>query len=48
MLEESNCKPRRIWLDKGSEFYNRAMKSWLERNEIEIYSKHNEEKSVFW
>ena len=33
-------------LNKGSEFYNRSMKSWLEKDDIEMYSKHNEEKSV--
>ena len=31
---------------KGSEFYNRSMKSWLEKNDIEMYSTHNEGKSV--
>ena len=30
-LKESNCKPNKIWVDKGSEFYNRSMKSWLEK-----------------
>ena len=33
-------------VDKGSEFYNRLMKSWLEKNNIEMYSRHNEGKSV--
>ena len=43
MLDESNCKPNKIWVDKDFyEFYNRSMKSWLERNAIEIYSTHNE------
>ena len=28
ILDESNRKPNRIWIDKGSEFYNRSMKSW--------------------
>ena len=41
-----NRKPGKIWVDKGSEFYNRSMKSWLEKNDIEIYSTHNEVKSV--
>ena len=27
-LKESNRKPNRTWVDKGSEFYNRSMKSW--------------------
>ena len=26
---------------EGSEFYNRLIKSWLQDNDIEIYSKHN-------
>ena len=26
VLDESKCKPNKIWLDKGSEFYNRSMK----------------------
>ena len=46
ILDESNCKPSKIWVDKGSEFYNRSMKSWLEKNAIEIYSTHNEGRSV--
>ena len=44
--KKSNRKPNKIWVDKGSEFYNRSMKSWLEKNDIEMYSTHNEEKSV--
>ena len=31
---------------KGSEFYNRSMKSWLEKNGIAINSTRNEGKSV--
>ena len=45
-LKESNCNPNKIWVDKGSEFYNKSMKSWLEKNAIEMYSTHNERKSV--
>ena len=33
-------------VDKGSEFYNRSIKSWLEQNDIEMYLTHNEGKSV--
>ena len=36
----------KIWLDKGSEFYNRSMKSFLQNNNIEMYSTYNEGKSV--
>ena len=31
ILDESNCKPNKIWVDKGSEFCNRSVKSWLEK-----------------
>ena len=46
ILNESNRKPRKIWVDKGSEFDNRSMKSWLEKNSIEMNSRNNEGKSV--
>ena len=46
ILDKSNRKPNKIWVDKGSEFYNRSMKSWLEKNAIEMYSTRNEGKSV--
>ena len=45
-LDESNHKPNKIWTDKGSEFYNRSMKSSLEKYAIEMYSTHNKRKSV--
>ena len=41
ILKELNFKPSKIWVDEGSEFYSRSMKSWLG-----MYSTHNEEKSV--
>ena len=45
-LDNFNRKSNKIWIDKGSEFYNRSMKSWLQDNNIEIYSTHNEGKPV--
>ena len=45
-LSEFNWKPNEIWVDKGSAFYNRSMKSWLQYNDIEMHSMHCEEKSV--
>ena len=39
-------KPNRIWIDKGSEIYNRSVKALLEDNDIEIYSTHNKQRSV--
>ena len=46
ILKESNCKPNKIWVDKGSEFYNISFKKWLKDNDIEMYSTNNEGKSV--
>ena len=46
MLKESNHKLNKIWIDKGSEFCNRSMKSLLEKNGIEMYSTHIEGKFV--
>ena len=39
-------KTKKIWVDKSGEFYNRSMKSWLQDNNTETYSIHNEGKSV--
>ena len=39
-------KPNKIWVDKGNEFYNSSFKKWLKDNDIEMYSTHNEGKSV--
>ena len=38
-------KPNKIWVDKSSGFYDRSMKSWLQNNDIKMYSTHNEGKS---
>ena len=46
ILKESDRKPNKIWVDKGSEFYNSSFKKWLKDNDIEMYSTHNEGKSV--
>ena len=46
MLHDSNRKSYIIWVDKGSKFYNRSMKSYLQDNDIEMYSTYNEGKSV--
>ena len=43
MLKESNRKRNKIWVDKGLEFYNRSMKSWLEKNAIGMHSTHTKE-----
>ena len=47
ILKRSNSrKPNKIWVDKGSEFYNAYFKKWLRDNDLVMYSTHNEGKSV--
>ena len=46
ILKQSNRKPNKIWLDKGSKFNNASVKKWLQDNDIVMYSTHNEGKSV--
>ena len=46
ILDRSGCKPNKIWVDKGNEFYNISFKKWLKDNNIERYSIDNEGKSV--
>ena len=46
ILKQSNRKPNKLWVDKGSEFYNAYFKKWLQDNDIVMYSTHNEGKSV--
>ena len=52
-LKQSARKSNKIWVDKGSEFYNSSRQqenniviTWLQDNYIVMYSTHNEEKSV--
>ena len=46
ILNDSARKPNKIWVDKGSEFYNDSFRKWLKDNDIKMYSIHNEGKSV--
>ena len=46
ILNEQKRKPNKLWVDKGNEFYNRSRKSFLQNNDIEIYSIHDEGKPV--
>ena len=46
LLDDSTRIPNKIWVDKGSEFYNSSFEKWLKDNDIEMYSIHNEGKSV--
>ena len=46
ILDKSGRKPNKIWVDQGSEFYNDNFKKWLVNNDISMYSRYNEGKSV--
>ena len=37
LLDESNRKPNKIWVDKSSRFYKRSKKSFLQNSDIEMY-----------
>ena len=46
IFKKSNRKPNKIWVDRGSEFYNNSFKKWIKNNDIEMYSTNNDGKSV--
>ena len=48
MLDESNHKPNKKLVDKGSQLLMGSMKSWLlnKKNDIEMYSTNNKGESV--
>ena len=37
ILNNSNRKPKKIWVDQGSKFYNTYFNKWLEDNSIKMY-----------
>ena len=46
IIDSSKRKPKMLWVDQGSELYNRIFDKWLRENKIERYSTHNEGKTV--
>ena len=38
--------PKKLWTDKGTEFYNQHLKKLLKQHDITLYSTENEEKSA--
>ena len=46
IVNESNCKPKKLWVDQGREPYNKLMPEWVDNNDILMYSTHDEGKSV--
>ena len=47
ILNDLKRKPNEVWVDKGNEFYNISIKSWLQDNNIDMYSSHNERNLLF-
>ena len=46
IVNESNRKPNKLWVDQGTELYNKLMQESLDNNDILMYSTHNEGNSV--
>ena len=46
IFEEYQRIPKFVWVDNGTEFYNKTFKSFCEENNIKIYSTYNEGKAV--
>ena len=46
IANESGRRPNKIWVELGSEFYNKAFEDWLVSKGIEMYLTYNEGKSV--
>ena len=40
-------KPEKLWVDRGSEFYNKTFKPILKEYETELYSTHSDLNAVF-
>ena len=45
-MYESDCELNKTWENKCRELYNKSTKSWLEKNNIKMYSTYKSEKSV--
>ncbi len=46
VVKKSGRSPEKIWVDKGSEFYNKHFQDWAKNNDITIYSTFGESKSA--
>ena len=46
IANESNRKPNKLWVDQGREIYNKLMQEQFGNNDILMYLKYNEGKSV--
>ena len=43
---DSGRIPTKIWVDQGSEFYNKLFQTWIKSKKITMYSTYGESKSV--
>ena len=34
IADEANCKPSKLWVNQGREFYNKLMLKWLDNKDI--------------
>ena len=46
IINESNRKPNKLWVDQGRGFYNKLMQEFLGNNYILMYSKLKKDKSA--
>ena len=46
IMDKSGLKLNKTWVDHGSEFCDRSLKSWLHDNGFETYSRHSKGKSA--
>ena len=45
-VNDCGYKTNKTCVNHGQEFYNRLVKSWLQRNDNEIYSTHKEKNLI--
>ena len=46
IVKSSSRAPERIWVDQGSEFYNKDFQKWVKDNKMIMYSTYGESKSA--
>ena len=46
IFQEDGRKPRKLWVDRGTEFYNVNVNRLLNDNGVDMYSTHNEPKAT--
>ena len=46
IVNESNRKPNKLWVDQGRQCYSKLMQEGLDTNDILTYSTHSDSKTV--